>query len=414
MKQNDVIVIGGGLTGLFAAITAAKRGRQVLVVTKGVGAIAIGGGTIDMLGYDQAGKPVQNPRDAMAALGQDHPYSILGQQQVEQAMQEFIALCAAEGYLYMGNLQQNQWIPTALGRVKPTCLTPLTMNAANLKTATEVAVVEFEGLKDYCGKVMIDGLAQCPGYQKKYSVVAIRTDINDGRDLTALDVARWLDTKAGQAACFAQLARRVAPNSVILMPPVLGTKPDYSLFRNMEQATQCKIIETVGLPPAVTGYRLRRMLVNCLSKLNVKLIEQANVIRTLVENGRCSGIVTGNLDRERTYRADSFILATGGFFGGGLQAGAGQATEIVFDLPVAAPTDSSAWSNENLFFSGSQPFAKFGVQVDAKLRPIDTTGRLLLENVYIAGKTLAGYDYCSEKSGNGVALATAYQAGCEA
>ena len=67
-----------------------------------------------------------------------------------------------------------------------------------------------------------------------------------------------------------------------------------------------------------------------------------------------------------------------------------------------------------MFFSGSQPFAKFGVQVDAKLRPVDATGKLLLENVYIAGKTLAGYDYCSEKSGNGVALATAYQAGSEA
>ena len=82
MKQNDVIVIGGGLTGLFAAITAARRGRRVLVITKGVGAIAIGGGTIDMLGYDQAGAPVRNPREAMVALGQDHPYSILGQQKV--------------------------------------------------------------------------------------------------------------------------------------------------------------------------------------------------------------------------------------------------------------------------------------------------------------------------------------------
>ena len=414
MKQNDVIVIGGGLAGLFAAITAAKRGRQVLIVTKGVGAIAIGGGSIDMLGYDQAGVPVRNPRDAMAALGQDHPYAILGQQKIELAMQEFIALCAAEGYPYMGNLQQNQWIPTALGRVKPTCLTPLTMNAASLKAATAVTVVEFEGLKDYCGKVIVDGLAKCPGYQKKYSVVSVRTDINDGRDLTALDVARWLDSDSGQAACFAQLARSVAPNSVILLPPVLGTRPDYSLLKKIEQATQCKVIETVGLPPAVTGYRLRRMLVNCLSKLNVKLIEQANVLRATVENGRCSGIVTGNLDRERTYQADSFILATGGFFGGGLQAGAGQATEVVFDLPVPVPADPGAWSNETLFFSGSQPFAKFGVQVDTKLRPVDATGKLLLENVYIAGKTLAGYDYCSEKSGNGVALATAYQAGCEA
>ena len=133
-------------------------------------------------------------------------------------------------------------------------------------------------------------------------------------------------------------------------------------------------------------------MVNCLGKLNVKLIEQANVVRGIVENGRCTGIVTGNLDRERTYRAESFILASGGFFGGGLQAEAGRAREVVFDLPITVPADSAAWSTEKLFFAGSQPFARFGLQVDGKLRPVDASGKLLLENVYVAGKSLAGYD----------------------
>ena len=160
MKQNDVIVIGGGLAGLFAAITAAKRGRQVMLVTKGVGAIAIGGGSIDLLGYDAQGVPVRDPVAAMDGLSADHPFAILGHQRVETAVQSFLGLCAAEGYPYLGDLQHNQWIPTALGRLKPTCLTPLSMNASSLKTATDVTVVEFEGLKDYCGRVMVDGLRQ--------------------------------------------------------------------------------------------------------------------------------------------------------------------------------------------------------------------------------------------------------------
>ena len=414
MKQNDVIVIGGGLAGLFAAITVATRGRQVMLVTKGVGAIAIGGGSIDLLGYDAQGVPVRDPVTAMDGLAADHPFAILGRQRVETAVQSFLDLCAAEGYPYLGDLQHNQWIPTALGRLKPTCLTPLSMNASSLKTATDVSVVEFEGLKDYCGRVMVDGLKQCPGYAKNYSLVSLKTDINDGRDLTALDVARWLDSESGQATFIDRLTEVVLPGSVILLPPVLGTKPDYRLFHKLEQATGCKLVETVGLPPAVTGYRLRRLLVNCLGKLNVKLIEQANVVRGIVEKGRCTGIVTGNLDRERTYRAESFILASGGFFGGGLQAEAGRAREVVFDLPITVPVDPAAWSKEKLFFAGSQPFARFGLQVDGKLRPVDANGKLLLENVYIAGKSLAGYDYCVEKSGNGVALATAYQAGAEA
>jgi glycerol-3-phosphate dehydrogenase subunit B len=201
---------------------------------------------------------------------------------------------------------------------------------------------------------------------------------------------------------------------VILLPPVLGTRPDYEAFNRIEQATRCRIIETVGLPPAVTGFRLRKLLVKCMTKLNVRMIEQSNVVRAKIKNGRCSEIVTGNLDRERSYRAQSFILASGGLFGGGLQASPGQVVETIFNLPVHVPAETDQWSHENLFFTSGQPFAKFGVRVDGSLRPVDDFGNVLLENVFIAGKTLAGYDYCFEKSGNGVALATAYRAGLEA
>lgn len=414
MKKTDVIVIGGGLSGIFAAITAARRGRQVLLVTKGVGAIAIGGGTIDMLGYDAAGVPVRNPWETMLELEPTHPYALIGRQAVAQAAQAFLDLCAEEGYPYLGNLQENQWIPTALGRVKPSCLVPMTMNANHLKAAGEVAVVEVEGLKDYSGRIIAEGLAQCPGYRKKFSPVTLRTGIEDGRDLTALDVARWLDTEKGKVSCLEQLTRSVSPQSVILLPPVLGTRPDYELFNQLEQATQCRVLETVGLPPAVTGFRLRKLLVKCMTKLNVRMIEQSNVVRATIRNGRCSEIVTGNLDRERSYQAQSFILASGGLFGGGLQARPGQVLEGIFDLPVHVPAQTDHWSNENLFFTSGQPFAQFGVRTDATMRPVDDAGEILLENVFIAGKTLAGYDYCFEKSGNGVALATAYRAGLEA
>jgi glycerol-3-phosphate dehydrogenase subunit B len=414
MKENDVIVIGGGLSGIFAAITAARRGRKVLLVTKGVGAIAIGGGTIDMLGYDEAGIPVRSPWAAMEQLGQDHPYGLIGRDSVEQAAKAFLSLCAEGGYPYMGDLHENQWIPTALGRLKPSCLVPLTMNAAHLKAADDVAVVAVAGLKDYSGRIIADGLAQCPGYRKNYTVVTLKTGIEDGRDMTALDVARWLDTEQGRSSWCEQLSQLVRPQSVILLPPVLGTRPDYELFNQIEQATQCRVLETVGLPPAVTGYRLRKLLIKVMTSLGVRMIEQSNVIRATLAHGRCSEIVTGNLDRERSYRAQSFILASGGLFGGGLQATPGEVLETIFNLPVQVPAATEQWSQEHLFFTSGQPFAKFGVKVDAALRPVNETGNVLLENVFVAGKTLAGYDYCAEKSGNGVALATAYQAGLEA
>jgi glycerol-3-phosphate dehydrogenase subunit B len=414
MKQNDVIVIGGGIAGLFAAITAARRGKQVLLMTKGVGALAIAGGTVDIYGYDASGAPVRDPAAALAALAPEHPYSRIGQEKVRQAMQAFLALCAGEGYPYKGVLEQNQWIPTALGRLKPTCFVPMTMDASRLKVAGDVHVIGFEGLKDYSPQVIAHGLSQYSGYRKNYTATCLKTDLENGRDLTALDVARWLETPSGLKSCIDQITQAVSPNSLILLPPVLGTRPDYTIFDQIEQATRCQVVETIGLPPAVTGFRLRRLLLGCLRKWNVRMIEQTNIIGSTVEQGRCTEIVTRNLDRERSYQAQSIILATGGFLGGGLAAEPGRVRETVFGLPVPAPTEQTEWSRHHLFFAGVQPFAKFGVRTDGRLRPVDATGNVLLNNVFVAGKTLAGYDYCTEKSGNGVALATAFQAGLEA
>ncbi len=45
------------------------------------------------------------------------------------------------------------------------------------------------------------------------------------------------------------------------------------------------------------------------------------------------------------------------------------------------------------------------------MRPVGPDNKVLINNVFAAGKILAGYDFCFEKSGNGVALVTGYKAG---
>ena len=49
--MRDVVVIGAGLAGLAAAIKAADAGLSVTLITKGVGGIQLGTGTVDILGY---------------------------------------------------------------------------------------------------------------------------------------------------------------------------------------------------------------------------------------------------------------------------------------------------------------------------------------------------------------------------
>ena len=63
--MRDVVVIGAGLAGLAAAIKAADAGLSVTLVTKGVGGIQLGTGTVDILGYRP--EPVEAPLEALEA-----------------------------------------------------------------------------------------------------------------------------------------------------------------------------------------------------------------------------------------------------------------------------------------------------------------------------------------------------------
>ena len=48
--------------------------------------------------------------------------------------------------------------------------------------------------------------------------------------------------------------------------------------------------------------------------------------------------------------------------------------------------------------------------VDGELRPVDAAGDRVLENVLVAGATLAGAEPWKEKSGDGISLATGHRA----
>ena len=75
----------------------------------------------------------------------------------------------------------------------------------------------------------------------------------------------------------------------------------------------------------------------------------------------------------------------------------------------------SAWSSssEPRFgpdYFGEHPFARAGVEVDDGLRPVDGEGARILDNVLVAGATLAGAKPWQEKSGDGLSLASGHRA----
>lgn len=410
MRNNDVIVVGGGLAGLFAAAVASKEGRKVRVLAYGAGALNIGGGIIDVLGYGDDARPLSSPADGIDKLSPEHPYQKIGKEAVVAALRFFQQISLDEGYEYIGSIDQMQWLPTAAGTLKPTCLVPKTMNPVVLKQARKVYVVGFDYLKDFYPQLVAGNLQKRFGGEKTFIPLSCALNFTEGRDVSSLDIARWLDTGAGQESFVQQLAKSIDPGSAVIVPPVLGTAADYVLVESLEKALGSRFIETAALPPAVTGLRLRTMLLRHLKKQGVTIMEKALVTAAVVNDGHCAGVMTDNFDRQRAYEAKAFILANGGLYGGGLQAEPGRIVEPVFGLSVAVPAGQEDWSNAQLFSDQKQLFAQLGICVDETMRPQGPDGATVLSNVHVAGRNLGGYDFCFEKSGNGVALASAYKA----
>ncbi len=425
-RHYDAIVVGAGFSGLIAAATAAGRGKRTLLVSRGAGALTIGGGTVDLLGYTQNGIVGGDPFAAMASLPPEHPYRLLGPDAVRESLRFLAGMAAARGLplLQTGSEQGgNAWLPTAAGTMKPSWLTGPGMDPVVLAEAKRILVAGVMGMKDFSPQMAAAGLAACPQFAGKIlrhatlpSPLAGAAPMSPAggtspRDGSALDLARFMDTPKGVAWLRDALQAAAGNADTVLLPSILGTKPRSGILAELEERTGLRFVELFCPPPSVTGLRMHAMLMETLRDLPVSFVENVTVTRALTSRGRCSALAAGSPGRERVYHADAFIIATGGLFSEGVLTRPGEAREAVFGLPLPVPAGQDAWSCPKFFDRQPHPFARMGVAVNAALNPVGPDGCALFDNVHFVGRSLAGYDFATEKSGSGVALATGHFAG---
>jgi len=410
MSKSDVVVIGNGVAGLMAALVSADQGKKVTLLSYGAGTFPLNSGVIDVLGYDDAGKAVANPIEGIGRTADNHPYKKIGMPAVQDAVEYFKKTVADEGFPYVGSLKEQQWLITSVGTLKPTCLLPESLQASKCFDANEIVIVGVKGLKDFYVDMVAENLAKELGSDKKYTTVTVDTYIT-GRDLTTRDVARWVESDKGYGEFLAQIKNQAGSGKAIIVPQILGTKGNYVVYNKLVKDLGCAVVETTGMPPSVNGIRLRDVLLSALKKKGIRVIENVIAEKTVVKGDTVTAVEAGGEVRAQTYEADKFILATGGFYSGGItMRDFGEYKEMVFGLPVEGDCVEERWVNKQLFSDKKQAFAMAGVRVDSSLRAVDESGNVVLKNVYVVGRNLSGYDFCFEHSGNGVALTSAYKA----
>jgi glycerol-3-phosphate dehydrogenase subunit B len=406
----DTVVIGAGVAGLTAALRLAEAGERVLVVANGVGSTHLAPATIDVLGFGPG--RVESPAQALPAFTEanpDHPYARLSPELVAASVEWLRTRLPAIGY--QGGLEENFLLPTAVGAVKPSALVPETMVAGDLRAGGRLVFVGL-GLKDFYPAYLADNLAQAPLDGRVVSARSLEASppVAGEADRSSVGFARLFEEPSFRDALVRELAGKLERDERVGFPAVLGLRRAGEVWRELEAGLGRPVFEVATLPPSLSGIRLYEAMSAALREAGGRIHVGEPVVGADTRAGRVEAVITQPTARATTYRARSFVLATGGFSSGGLQVDShGRMSEAVFDLPLAGPASLDGPRFLPDYFD-EHPLNRVGVAVDDGLRPIGRDDRPVYENLHASGAALAGALPWREASGNGLSLATGYAA----
>ncbi len=436
--EPDVLVIGGGLAGLVAGITAAQNGSDTIVTRKGQGATADSSGAVDISGYIQGGgTPFISPMEGLIAYSSllpFHPYTTVGIQDVGAHfnadylvetvrhslnwLKEILKDTPAEP---VGEITTNRTALTVIGTWKPTCLIQRTMYSERIHDEDEVLL--FAGIrgmpsfnpsaaaKSMINLVMSSGVGPRKVAHTLLNVSSICTHPN----LSTMEVARMIDRPEILDEFTKVLGEQVqkSNSTVVALPPILGIRNPAKIKAHLEREIGIEVFELLGFPPSVPGFRLQRSLEDALRKAGGRLLVGHEAISFEKDNGRITSIQLNS--PRRTVRAipKSTVLATGKFVGGGIKGDMNGLTERVFGIPVLDGERIPSYNLKPQRFTRriaisnqGHPLFECGIGFDSEFRPLAAGGTPFASNLYAAGSVLGGFNYLVEKSGLGVALTT--------
>ncbi len=413
----DLLVIGAGLSGLFAAITAARAGLKVRLIAKGLGATHWAAGTVDVLGYAPAAVAapglVQRPLQAFSALPAAHPYHLIGADGVRAALNAFQTLSQEVGLPYIGDPNgQNLLLPSPVGAARPTLLAPLAQSQGDLERRDPLLFVGFSGLRDVYPELLAANLRK-QGFQARAAFVPLP---HEQQDRNTIQLARGLDDPTRRARLASEIRRIARPGERIGLPAVLGLHDHAQALADLQAQTGAVIFEFPTLPPSAPGMRLHLALRRQLEQMGATVEIGMEGIGfhgfdgfDQAQDGIIAWVETATSTRPLRQRAGHFLLATGGILGGGFNSNhLGRVWEVIFDLPLTVPQERHLWLQPR--FVEGQPVFCGGVMVNEAWQPAHADGTPIYRNLWAAGGLLAGGDYIQERSLEGVALASGHAA----
>jgi glycerol-3-phosphate dehydrogenase subunit B len=417
----DVVVVGGGLAGCWAAVTAARAGLQVTLVRRGGAATAVSSGAVDLVPPGDA----EDPGGWLARLARqdpDHPYVAGGSPppapaELEAEIRRLAAELAGTGLRLRVTLQRPALLASVTGQLRRAGAALETLADGDLDGAGGVAVAGVRGLLRVDARALAAAIDERCGGCPPTLAVTLDPDLPGVDDAVAGDLddatlARALEAPGGAEALGEALGRALRGEDVdlALLPAVLGLVDAAAVRHRVEGAAGVRVAELLSPPPSAPGWRLAAACEAMARRAGVEVVTGS--VAAVRRAGRRAGAVESR--EGEAIACDVLVMATGKYLGGGL-VGDPRIREPLLGLPlVAGGRPVETLTTRDLVRRtgfGGQPFLAAGVRTDAEGRPVDAFGVPVLDNLLACGALLAGIDTTLRGGGLGVAAWTAARAG---
>ncbi len=347
----DVAIIGGGIAGACAALAAQQRGAQTCVVRAAPGTTALMSGA-------WSGPLRAEVRTALAAAG--YPLEAADRALAHERGRTFTAAFAGASH------------------------TRATLDDATL-------VCGFAGLPHFNAST----LARIWKPQQPLAAHTIDLPGTPAGGWTAAALAAHLERRP--ELLLDHLPRPQAPR--VIFPAVLGIERVLDVLAAL-RSHDVVATEALAATPSIPGWRLQLAIDRALAAHGVTVHTGRATLHSSggrrVEAIKC---------HDQVITARSFILATGKFVGGGIAANE-QFQETVFDLPVWLEQLGDVFTAPDPLLltdtvrAEPQPLLHAGVHTDASARPVDRAGRVVWENVFVAGTIRADWPAAQSRLGD--------------
>ena len=346
----DTVIIGGGLAGLASGILLQQSGRKTAIVSAGQSALHFFSGSFE--GWREED---------------------LGGIEAARKLFDSIGITLRRGGFRL--------TPTGTFRHADLAIGDISLFEGESIGSRKALIVNFEGYHDFFVPFIAEGLDRSGTACRSIEIHVPEVEQlrRSPSEMRSVGIARVLERHWQKVVD--EILKVSDGEEATIVPQVFGLHDD-SVLEEIRRAVP-GVVFVGTMPPSVPGIRTQWKLRKAYESLGGTFMMGDEAVGAAVHEGTVSSITTRNLEGYRLM-ADSFILASGGFFSKGLESTPTRVYEPLFGLDVEFLGNRSEWYDRDFF--ATQPYMGFGPATTPELNAI--AGGKPLRNLYVAGSIL--------------------------